>query len=165
MKEKIPQVERALAGRFGPHQRFLGARQRAHLDFLDRAIAEVSAEGATRLAPFEEEIALLAGIPGVGRGTAEELIAESGVDMGQFPSPAQLASWAGLAPGQHKSAGQRTSGKTRKGRARAGCGRPWSPPAMRPGAPKTPPWGHAIGRWSPGGARNAPRWRLATRSS
>jgi transposase len=115
MKEKIPQLERALAGRFGAHQRFLVARQLAHIDFLDRAIEEVSAEVATRLAPFEAKIALLDGIPGVGRVTAEELIAEIGVDMGQFPSAAHLASWAGMAPGQHESAGKRTSGKTRKG--------------------------------------------------
>ena len=115
MKEKVPQLERALAGRFGPHQRFLVARQLAHIDFLDRAIEEVSAEVATRLAPFEEEIALLDGIPGVGRVTAEELSAEIGVDMSQCPSPAQLASWAGMAPGQHASAGKRTRGKTRKG--------------------------------------------------
>ena len=115
MKEKIPQLERALAGRFGAHQRFLVARQLAHIDFLDRAIEEVSAEVATRLAPFEAKSALLDGIPGVGRVTAEELIAEIGVDMGPFPSAAHLASWAGMAPGQHESAGKRTSGKTRKG--------------------------------------------------
>src|SRR5207248_2660110 len=48
MKEKIPLLERALAGRFGSHQRFLVARQLAHIDFLDHAIAEVSAEVAAR---------------------------------------------------------------------------------------------------------------------
>ena len=115
MKEKIPLLERALAGRFGSHQRFLVARQLAHIDFLDHAIAEVSAEVAARLAPFEEEIALLDTIPGVGRETAEALIAEIGADMGQFPSAAHLASWAGMAPGNHESAGKRKSGKTRKG--------------------------------------------------
>jgi transposase len=115
MKETIPQLERALAGRFGAPQRFLVARQLAHIDFLDRAIEELSAEVATRLAPFEAEIALLDGLPGVGRVTAEELSAEIGVDRGQFPSAAHLASWAGMAPGHHESAGKRTSGKTRKG--------------------------------------------------
>jgi transposase len=115
MKEKIPQLERALAGRFGAHQRVLVARQLAHIDFLDRAIEEVSAEVATRLVPFEAEIALLDLIPGVGRVTAEDLIAEIGVDMGQFPSAAHLASWAGMAPGNHESAGKRKGGKTRKG--------------------------------------------------
>jgi len=115
MKEKIPQLERALAGRFAAHQRFLVARQLAHIDFLDRALEEVSAEVAARMIPFEEEIALLDTIPGVGRATAEALIAEIGLDRGQFPSAAHLASWAGMCPGNHESAGKRTSGKTRKG--------------------------------------------------
>ena len=115
MKEKIPQLERALAGSFGAHQRFLVARQLAHIDFLDRAIAEVSAEVAQRMIPFEEEVALLDTIPGVGRETAEALLAEIGTDMSQFPSAAHLASWAGMCPGNHESAGKRKGGKTRKG--------------------------------------------------
>src|SRR5436305_3040491 len=115
MRRKIPELERALAGHCGPHQRFLVARQLAHIDDLDALIAEVGAEIARRLAPFEEEIALLDTIPGVGRETAEALIAEIGVDMSQFPSAAHLASWAGMCPGNHDSAGKRKSGKTRKG--------------------------------------------------
>ncbi len=115
LRHKIPELERALAGSFGAHQRFLVARQLAHIDYLDETIAAVSAEIARRLAPFAEEIALLDTIPGVGRETAEALIAEIGTDMGQFPSAAHLASWAGMCPGQHESAGKRKSGKTRKG--------------------------------------------------
>jgi transposase len=38
-----------------------------------------------------------------------------GFDLSQFPSSKQLASWAGLCPGNHESAGKRLSGKTRKG--------------------------------------------------
>jgi transposase len=115
MRRKIPELERALAGSFGPHQRFLVARQLAHIHDLDETIAEVGAEIARRLAPFEEQIALLDTIPGVGRETAEALVAEIGVDMRQFPSAAHLASWAGMCPGNHASAGKRKSGKTRKG--------------------------------------------------
>jgi transposase len=115
MRTKIPEVERALAGSFGPHQRFVVARQLAHIDYLDDTVATLSAEIAQRLAPFDEEIALLDTIPGVGRETAAALLAEIGTDMRQFPSAAQLASWAGRCPGNHQSAGKRKSGKTRKG--------------------------------------------------
>jgi len=115
MKAKIPQLEKALTGRFGPHQRFLVARQLSNIDDLDALIAEVSAEVAQRMAPLEKEIAMLDGIPGVGRETAELLLAEIGADMAQFPSEHHLASWAGMAPGNHESAGKRKSGKTRKG--------------------------------------------------
>lgn len=115
LKAKIPALEAALTGSFGPHQRFLVARHLAHLDDLDTLIAELDEEVDHRLAPFAEEVALLDTIPGVGLRTAEELVAEIGVDMTQFPTDAHLASWAGMAPGNHLSAGKRKGGKTRKG--------------------------------------------------
>jgi len=115
LRAKIPELERALAGRFGAHHRFLVARQLAHLDALDALLAELDTEVARRLGPFEEEVVLLDTIPGVGRRTAEDLLAEIGADMAQFPSAAHLASWAGMAPGNHISAGKRKGGKTRRG--------------------------------------------------
>jgi transposase len=60
-------------------------------------------------------VGLLDTIPGVARHTAEMIVAEIGTDMTRFPSADHLASWAGVAPGHHESAGKRTSGKTRKG--------------------------------------------------
>ncbi|GIQ62608.1 hypothetical protein PACILC2_11760 [Paenibacillus cisolokensis] len=53
--------------------------------------------------------------PGVGRRSAEQILAEIDTDMDQFPSAAHLCSWAGLAPGNNESAGKRKSGKTTKG--------------------------------------------------
>ena len=68
-------------------------------------------------------------IPGIGQRTAEVVIAEIGVDMGRFPTAEHLASWAGLCPGHHESAGKRRSGKARKGDAAlrvALCEAAWS---------------------------------------
>jgi transposase len=115
LREKLPQLEQALVGCVGPHQRFLVAQQLAHIDFLDASIAQVSAEIAARVRPDEEAIARLDTIPGVGRSVAEVLVAEVGADLTRFPSGKHLASWAGLCPGNQESAGKRHSGKTRKG--------------------------------------------------
>jgi hypothetical protein len=68
-----------------------------------------------QIAPFEKAVELLCTIPGVQRRTAEVIIAEIGVDMSIFPTDKQLASWAGMCPGNDQSAGRRRSGKTRKG--------------------------------------------------
>jgi transposase len=62
-----------------------------------------------------DAVARLDTIPGVGRRVAEVLVAEIGTDMRRFPSAAHLASWAGLCPGHHESAGRRLSGRTRRG--------------------------------------------------
>jgi transposase len=115
LREKLPELERALAGRVEAHQRFLLAEQLAHVDFLEAAIARVSAEVAARLDSAEDQLANLDTIPGIGRHVAEALVAEIGTDMGRFPTAHHLASWAGMCPGNHASAGKRQSGKTRKG--------------------------------------------------
>jgi transposase len=62
-----------------------------------------------------QALALLDTIPGVNRLTAEVMVAEMGLDMSRFPSSKHLASWTGIAPGQHESAGKRYSGRTRRG--------------------------------------------------
>jgi len=115
MREKIPQLEQALSGHFGPHQRFLVAQHLAHIDFLDDSIARLNGEVAQRMAPFEEEIVRGDPVPGVNRRTMEVVIAEIGVDMSRFPTSDHLTAWAGLAPGNNESAGKRKGGKTRKG--------------------------------------------------
>ena len=115
MREKLPALERALAGCMGPHQRFMLAEQLAHVEYLDASIDRVSGEIQERLRPEEDAIARLVTIPGVGRRTAEVLVAEIGTDMRQFPTARHLASWAGLCPGNNESAGKRKSGRTRKG--------------------------------------------------
>jgi transposase len=115
LREKLPQLEQALAGQFGAHHRFLIAQQLAHIDFLDASLERVSAETGDRLRPFESAVERLQPIPDVGRRTAEVLVAEIGVELARFPSASHLASWAGPCPGNDESAGERRSGRTRKG--------------------------------------------------
>jgi len=115
LRDKRPALERALHGLVGPHQRLLLSSQLRHLDFLDTEVASVSEEVATRTRPFEEVIVRLDAIPGMGRRSAEDVLAEVGTDMGRFPSAAHFASWAKLCPGNNESAGKRKSGRTGHG--------------------------------------------------
>jgi len=115
MKSKKADLQKALRGLMGSHQRMMLAAQLRHIDYLDEEITRLDEEVKQRMLPFEEDLELVDTIPGVGRRTAEQLLAEIGTDMAQFPSAAHLCSWAGLAPGNNESAGKRKSGKTRKG--------------------------------------------------
>ncbi len=115
LRRKIDQLVPALTGRFLASHGFLLTQLLDHIEYLDRQIATVSAEVARLCGPFEEAMALLQMIPGVGRATTEVLVAEIGVDMSRFPTAAHLASWAGVCPGNNESAGKRRTGRTRKG--------------------------------------------------
>jgi transposase len=114
LREKQAQLEQALQGRMGAHQRFSLAHQLRHVDELAQLIAEVDEEVAARLRPFEAKLAQLQTIPGVGRRLAEVVLSEIGMDMGRFPTSGHLASWAGVCPGMNESAGKNRSGRTRK---------------------------------------------------
>jgi transposase len=115
LRTKRAELERALAGRISAHHRLLLTTHLAHVDFLDEEIARLSAEIAQRLRPVADEMQRLDTIPGVDRQTAEVLLAELGTELERFPSAAHLASWAGMCPGNHESAGKQRSGRTRKG--------------------------------------------------
>jgi transposase len=67
LRAKIPELERALSGRFAPHQRFMLAEQLAHIDYLGESIERVSGEIEERVRPFEAENERLDSIPGGGQ--------------------------------------------------------------------------------------------------
>jgi transposase len=115
LRSKRAQLQRALAGQMNEHHRLMVSAHLTHIDFLDEQIGQFSQEIAERLAPFEEELQRLETIPGVKRRIAEVIAAEIGFEMNVFPSAGHLASWAGICPGNHESAGKRKSGRTRKG--------------------------------------------------
>lgn len=115
LREKRAQLVKALEGRVKPHHRFVLTELLCQIDSLDETITRFDEQIQQISAPFEEAVALLDTIPGVARRAAEMIVAEIGSDMSRFPSANDLASWAGVAPGNHESAGKRYSGKTRKG--------------------------------------------------
>ena len=115
LRKKLPALRQALTGRFRAHHAFLLGQILAHLDYLEEAIAAVSAHIEEQLRPFAPQVERLMTIPGVQRRTAETILAEIGTDMAVFPTAGHLASWAGMCPGNDESAGKRRSGKTRKG--------------------------------------------------
>ena len=115
LRNKIPELQEALQGRVTAHHRFLLRELLDHLYFVESKMQRIEQEVAERLGPFQSEVARLCTIPGVDRVTAWGLLAEIGMSMKQFPDAQHLASWAGLCPGSHESAGKRKSGKIRKG--------------------------------------------------
>ena len=115
LRKKLPQLREALLGRFSAHHALLVGTILAKLDFLDEALAALSAEIEVAIRPFAAEVDLLRTIPGVDRRVAEGMVAEIGVDMTRFGAAGRLASWTGMCPGNHESAGKRARGTTRKG--------------------------------------------------
>jgi transposase len=117
--------------------------QLAHIDFLDEQIATISSEISVRLEKMSQEqqsptrgegqdnpkptkdnetpltwqfaVELLDTVPGIKQRAAEAILAETGINMSQFPDEKHLTAWAGLAPGNNESGGKRYSGRTRKG--------------------------------------------------
>ncbi len=132
-RKKIPQIQRALEGhQMTEHHRGLIRHSMRHLAFLEEEIAELDQEIARKVEEDEglrSAVKLVATIPGVQKTAAAAIVAETGVNMKQFPEAAQLASWIGVCPGNNESAGKRKSGRTTKGnpwarRALVECG--WS---------------------------------------
>jgi transposase len=115
LREKRELLVKALEGHIKPHQRFVLAELLCQIDSLDDTITRFDVQIRQACVPFEEAVILLDTIPGVARQVAEVIVAEIGTDMSRFPSAAELAAWAGVAPGNNESAGKRYSGKTRKG--------------------------------------------------
>ena len=115
LKQKHDELVRSLKGSIGPHQKMMIETQLRHIEFLEEEIHLLDEEIKHRMAPFEKEIQRIDTIPGIGRRTAEQIIAEIGTDMSRYASADHLASWAGMVPGQNESAGKRKSSHTRKG--------------------------------------------------
>jgi transposase len=115
LRGKIPQLRLALEGKVTDHHRFVLKQLIAHIEYLESQIEAFSKRIEEVSRPFEEAIEAVAKLPGLQRRSAENVVAEIGSDMGQFPTDAHLSSWAGMSPGNNESAGKKKSGKTNKG--------------------------------------------------
>ncbi len=116
LRAKIPQLRLALHGRVTEHHRFLLQVLLDELTHLEGLITRLTERITTVLPPpFVEAVERLATIPGIDERAAENILAEIGTDMGQFPSAGHLASWTGMCSGNRESAGKRQSGRTTKG--------------------------------------------------
>jgi transposase len=115
LRKKLPELKKALQGRFRSHHRFMVSEILTHLDFLDESIERVSQEVSSRIVPFSRKVELMDLVPGINQRVAEGVLSEMGVEMSCFPTHRHAASWAGLCPGNNESAGKRKSGRIRKG--------------------------------------------------
>jgi transposase len=119
LRGKLGQLEEAFTGRFSDHHGFLLQTMLSRIDQASADIAELEAKIEAEIAPFAPAVDQLDEITGVGRTAAQVIIAEIGLDMGRFPTPAHLASWARFAPGVKESAGKK------KGKNATGHGNPY----------------------------------------
>lgn len=115
LRAKIPNLKEALLGRVTKHHRFMLQMHLDHYEQLEGLIAKFGQQIGEQLAPFAQELELLKTIPGIQDRIAQVLAAEIGLDMQPFATAANLASWAGVCPGNNESAGKRRTGRTRKG--------------------------------------------------
>lgn len=115
LRNKREQLEQALVGLVGRHQRMMISMQLRHIDYLDQEIARLDQEVEDQMRPFDQEIAFLDEIPGIGVRSAQVILACIGTDMSRFPTDGHISSWGGLSPGNNESAGKRKNVKTTKG--------------------------------------------------
>ncbi len=116
MRSKIPDLQRALEGRFDDHHALMCRLHLAHLDQLDAMIGALDEQIEQLMHPFCARRELIASIPGIGVGASATVISEIGADPAAwFPSAEHLASWVRLCPGNHESAGKRHHGARRTG--------------------------------------------------
>ena len=134
MRRKTTQLREAFIGRFTEHHAFLLTKMLARIDQLGADIEDVEERTNAQIAPFASAVVLLDEIPGIGVTAAQAIIAEIGVDMTRFPTPAHLSSWAKFAPGIKESAGRK------KGNGAAGHGNQL--PGPSPGRGRRLSWPH-----------------------
>jgi transposase len=116
-RRKISELEAALEGAefFTPQLAALLARMLARIDQLNASIGELTAVVETLLEPYEEQLQQAESMPGWGRRSAQDAVAETGTDMTRFRTGGHLASWAGRTPLDNQSGSRSGRAKSKKG--------------------------------------------------
>jgi transposase len=107
IKSSREDILRALEGRLTTHHIFMLKTLKKSIEQTESLKLGVGARLEELLKPYAEEVALLDEIPGVGKQSAGELIAEIGADMSVFPDEEHIANWGGMCPGNNESAGKK----------------------------------------------------------
>jgi transposase len=104
-RRKITELEQALEGAefFAAEHAALLKAMLERIDRLNADIGQLTEVIERLLAPYEEQLQQAESMPGWGRRSAEDALAETGPDMSRFPTPAHLASWAGRTPLDNQS--------------------------------------------------------------
>jgi transposase len=97
------QLVDALTGRVQPMHRAMLGLQLERLQLIDGQIAKLNALIAQAMKPHQEAVLRLAEVPGLGVDSAQQIIAEVGVQASTFPSAAELTSWVGPVPEKTKA--------------------------------------------------------------
>jgi len=116
-RRKIAELEEALEGAefFTPEHAALLKTMLCRIDSLEAEIATLSEVTERLLAPYEEQLQQAESMPGWGRRSAEDTVAETGVDMTRFRTGAHLVSWAGRSPLDHQSGNRKGHARHKKG--------------------------------------------------
>jgi transposase len=115
LREKKAELRAVLAVPLTKIDRFLLKQALDQHRQLDKQIAALDKQIVVQLQPYRAAYERLLEVPGIQEVSAAAILAELGPDVASFDDPHKLAAWAGLAPGQHESAGKRKKAGTRQG--------------------------------------------------
>lgn len=115
LKARSGDLAKAMAGQIRDHHVRMLRFHLGHIDALNVMIADLDTTIDAMIGPYAAKTEQLRTIPGIGLFVAIVILAECGLDMASFPTPAHLASWAAFCPGNNESGGKHRSGKTRHG--------------------------------------------------
>ena len=116
LKNKKDELTKSCTGRVTDHHRTMIEFSLKHIEYMEGLIAEIASEieKLSQAHNLQGAIDLLDSIPGVDRKASEDIIAEIGTEMDQFPTADHLSSWAGMCPGNNESAGKKKAARLSK---------------------------------------------------